>query len=105
MENETVVKFCGEYPENFIKQDIASNPDFVFKNDPTYQTVQLFDIEDNTVYVNSFIECEHYVAGGWDQNTVQRQETNMQLIIVGVIIFFIVAKFIYSRFNLSLFGN
>ena len=32
MENQTVVDLCGEYPDDFKKQDIASNPNFVFEN-------------------------------------------------------------------------
>ena len=60
-----VTKLCGEYPEGFIKLDIANNPNYVFENDPSYSMKQLFDSEGNKVFVNSFVECEHYVVGGW----------------------------------------
>ena len=60
-----VTKLCGEYPEGFIKLDIANNPNYVFENDPSYSMKQLFDSEGNKVFVNSFVECEHYVSGGW----------------------------------------
>ena len=43
--NNEVINFCGEYPENFIEVDILSNPDYVFKNDANFESVQLFDIE------------------------------------------------------------
>ena len=35
-------------------------------NDPSYEQVRLFDEDGNTVLVNSFIECEHYVNGTWN---------------------------------------
>ena len=28
-----------------------------------FETVQLFDVEGNKVFVNSFEECQHYVSG------------------------------------------
>ncbi len=105
MENQTVINICGTYPENFSKQDIANTPDFVFKNDPSYSTIRLYDIDENTVFVNSFIECEHYVTGGWYYNPVQNLETSMQFLIIGAIFLSVIIKFIYSRTNLSLFGN
>lgn len=65
-ENNIVVKLCGNYPENFIKPDINSNPNYVFENDINYDSIKLFDADENSVFVNSFIECQHYVTGGWD---------------------------------------
>ena len=57
---------CGEYPADFIKEDISSNPNYVFVNDPSFVSTKLWDEFGNTVFVNSFIECEHYVSGGWN---------------------------------------
>ena len=37
-----VTKLCGEYPEGFIKLDIANNPNYVFENDSSYSMKQLF---------------------------------------------------------------
>lgn len=66
MNESTVEVLCGAYPENFSSADISSNPNFVFENDPKYESVTLFDIEENAATVNSFQECEHYVTGGWN---------------------------------------
>lgn len=60
-----VNKLCGKTPDGFIKIDFDSNPNFIFETDTAYLPVQLFDSEGNSVIVNSFIECEHYVSGGW----------------------------------------
>jgi len=56
-ENELIVNICGKYPEDFVDVDINSNPNYIFENDIKYETVQLFDYDTNTVFVNSFIEC------------------------------------------------
>ena len=69
-----VVELCGEIPQNFEKIDISSNPDFVFENDSSYPARQLFDVEGNTIFVNSFIECDHYVSGGWGFSPVLSNE-------------------------------
>ena len=76
---------CGEYPQNFIKQDISSDPNYVFVNDPSFSLRQLFDSEGNKVFVNSFIECEHYVAGGWGYSPIQNTEILLhQLLFIGI---------------------
>ena len=66
MNELTVEVLCGNYPENFSSVDISSNPNFVFENDPKYEPVTLFDVDENAATVNSFQECEHYVSGGWN---------------------------------------
>ena len=67
---DEIVNICGEYPDGFEAADILSDPDFVFTNDVGYSTVKLFDIDGNSVFVNSFTECHHYVNGGWDINQI-----------------------------------
>tara|TARA_B100000242_G_scaffold86609_1_gene57990 strand:+ start:3140 stop:3481 length:342 start_codon:yes stop_codon:yes gene_type:complete len=95
--NEVIVQFCGEYPSDFENKDISSDPNFVFKNDPTYAAVKLFDIDGNSVFVNSFFECQHYVKGGWDYIPLQRNESfyhNSLFIfsVVSVILGFVIIK-------------
>ena len=58
-ENE-ITNLCGNYPVDFIKIDFESNPDFIFENDVNFEAVKLFDVEGNSVFVNSFTECHHY---------------------------------------------
>jgi hypothetical protein len=95
--NEIVVQFCGEYPTDFENKDILSDPNFVFENDLTYEAVKLFDLEGNAVFVNSFLECQHYVNGGWDYLPTQRNESFYHnslfaLSIVGIILGFVITK-------------
>ena len=65
MTESTIEELCGNYPEDFLSVDISSNPNYIFENDPSYESVTLYDIDENVATVNSFLECEHYVSGGW----------------------------------------
>lgn len=74
---DEIVNICGEYPDGFEAADILSDPDFVFTNDVNYSTVKLFDIDGNSVFVNSFTECHHYVNGGWNFITSEIDESTL----------------------------
>ena len=94
-----VKKICGissdELPE------IGSDPNFVFTNDPLFDTIVLYSPEGNIINVNSWIECAHYVNGGWS-NTLLSQNGN-ELILYGLIFcyfsYFIVKKFVINNVN------
>lgn len=96
MENE-VIYFCGSYPEDFEKILINNESNFIFEPDPFYKPIALFDIEKNTVTVNSFTECEHYVTGGWNFNPIKEQELFLQDTIS--ILFFIFGVFFFYIFG------
>ena len=59
---------CGESDLKPDFEAIGNNPNFVFENDPSYETVRLFDADGNIVNVNSWLECANYVNGGWTDN-------------------------------------
>ena len=88
-----VVELCGDYPQDFEKVDFSSNPDFVFENDINFSSKQLFDSEGNTVFVNSFIECEHYVSGGWDYSPLKNNEIQLQDITLYVVLFLLAVTY------------
>lgn len=100
MSKELVQKFCGEYPSEYIKPDIESNPNFVFENDTSFESVQLWDIDGNTVFVNSFIECEHYVIGGWSYlvNEIKFNESTYQLYLGLIVLIGIISRISFSYF-------
>tara|TARA_B110000444_G_C18633711_1_gene498088 strand:- start:437 stop:745 length:309 start_codon:yes stop_codon:yes gene_type:complete len=75
---KAIANICGVQPEGFEKIDISSDPNFVFKNDNNYAATQLFDGEGNTVFVNSYLECQHYVMGGWDYTPLKNAEILLQ---------------------------
>lgn len=94
-----IEQLCGEYPSNFVKEDISSNSNFVFTPDKDYEPRNLFDSEGNSVSVNSFVECEHYVSGGWDFQPVKSQELIYQTSLTYLVIFLIVSSFLINNFK------
>ena len=62
---DLIISICGQQPANQELIEIGSNPNYVFQNDPSFSSLRLFDIEGNIINVNSWIECAHYVNGGW----------------------------------------
>ncbi len=97
MNKNKVRTFCGEYPEGFVKEDIASNPNFVFVNDPNFAGVNVYDADGNAITVNSFQECEHYVMGGWDKAPIELEETLLQYGLVFIVIGILVAKYVIKK--------
>ncbi len=63
-----IIIICGESEITPDFDEIGNNPNFIFENDPNFETVRLFDIEGNIVNVNSWLECANYVNGGWTNN-------------------------------------
>lgn len=103
MENESLILYCGEYPENFISQDISSDPNFVFTNDPDFPQTMLWDIEGNWVYVNSFVECEHYYMGGWNYEPPKTFFESIDLnifsqLLIGIMILYFSKKIYQKKF-------
>tara|TARA_Y100000590_G_C15709883_1_gene1009909 strand:+ start:1430 stop:1765 length:336 start_codon:yes stop_codon:yes gene_type:complete len=103
MDNDKVINFCGNYPENYEEIEIGNNPNFIFQNDPNYSRVQLWDIEANSVIVNSFIECEHYVIGGWTygnpelENNAFSSEASLQIALLITVMLFTLSKSIINK--------
>ena len=60
-----IIDSCGEKPESTELIDVGNDPNFIFENDPLFETVILYDTEGNVINVNSWIECATYVDGGW----------------------------------------
>lgn len=60
---ELVVKLCGV--ENYSSKNIEIAENTIFPVDISYSPVNLYDIEGNVVTTSSWIECRHYVSGGW----------------------------------------
>ena len=92
---------CGISPNNQELVEIASDPNFVFENDPSYNAITLFDLEGNVVNVNSWLECAHYVNGGWSNVNTLSIDGN-RLIFFGLILstlLYVVMKKIYLSYG------
>ena len=84
MENSTVINLCGNYPGNFEKLMYYQIQIMFLKmtlatKQYSYMTMNL------TVFVNSFVECEHYVLGGWDNSPTQFNEISYHNLLYNVI--------------------
>ncbi len=95
---EKIKSICGQIPENQDLSTVASDPNFVFVNDPSFNTLRLFDIEGNIINVNSWIECAHYVNGGWDINQITGYRS--EVILFGIVSVLSLLFLIYKKSNL-----
>tara|TARA_A100001011_G_C14142215_1_gene770219 strand:+ start:242 stop:544 length:303 start_codon:yes stop_codon:yes gene_type:complete len=82
----SVKELCGIKltEESFISFDTNSN--FIFENDPNYNSVKLTDKFNRTVMVNSYEECEHYVLGGWNRSESMNLEFYSQYLLLVLIV-------------------
>jgi len=97
-ENLTNIEnICGSIPDNQELIEIGSDPNFIFVNDPNFQTIRLFDIEGNIINVNSWIECANYVNGGWS-NTINNfsGDTFLLALTIGLSFVYFVGKKFFS---------
>ena len=85
-----VTDSCGIAPDGVSYFDPGNDPNFVFVNDPTYESITLYDIDGNIINVNSWIECVHYLKGGWVGNQNLNFEGD-QYLAIGLIIFSIIS--------------
>ena len=68
---ELIESICGDQGNISELEEIGNNPNFVFENDPNFDTVILFDTNNNIINVNSWLECANYVNGGWINKSVE----------------------------------
>ena len=97
METKIIEQLCGEYPTNFLKADVISNPNYIFTNDTSYPPITLLDYDKNVVTVNSFLECEHYVSGGWNYLPQVITESQYHLYIAAAVVIFLIVEIAIKR--------
>ena len=61
--------------------DPGNDPNFVFTSDPGFEVVALYDTEGNIINVNSWLECVHYLKGGWTSNQIVSSINEQYLLI------------------------
>lgn len=96
--SQLIEQLCGKFPDNFVKQDVGNDPDYVFINDQSYPSTQLWDADNNTVFVNSFEECFHYVEGGWSYNPSIFNEQTLQLYVLTGFTLILLSSFVFRKF-------
>ena len=78
----SVEELCGlkEGQNNF--KTISSDGSFVFENDPGFDSLTITNLLNQTITVNSFDECEHYVLGGWNSSQSMNLEFLSQYVLL-----------------------
>lgn len=99
-----IINLCGNYPEGFVKQDILSDPNYVFIPDPNFTPVVLFNEAGNAIQTNSFVECEHYATGGWEYSlNYQNELSTYNVFSIGltilILIYIVTDKIFRNKIN------
>ena len=97
--NENIKIICGELGDIKQLENIKNDPNFVFENDPNFQTLTLFNENGNIINVNSWIECANYVNGGWISDKIDL--INGELILFYLLISANLIYFLYFKFKLK----
>ena len=79
MNEQKIIINCGPKPENVEFVKIQNDPNFVFTNDPNFNTLVLYDQEGNIVNVNSWLECAQYVDGDWSKELLSITNYEQQI--------------------------
>ena len=96
---ESIESQCGISPGDTSFKQIESNPNYIFENDPSFETIVLYDVDGNIVNVNSWVECAHYVNGGW--LTTYNEGLSGNLLFLSIVILITSSYFVirYFKFN------
>ena len=92
---------CGIKPKDQEIINIKNDPNFVFENDPSFSSITLYDIDGNVVNVNSWVECAHYVNGGWSNVNTSSINGSM-FIFLGLVtftLFYLIGKRKYATYR------
>tara|TARA_B100002051_G_C16612301_1_gene573751 strand:+ start:163 stop:480 length:318 start_codon:yes stop_codon:yes gene_type:complete len=99
---EPIESQCGISPDDTSFRQVESDPNYIFENDPSFETIVLYDSEGNIVNVNSWVECAHYVDGGWSNlspSTVAGDRIIFSGLVVITILYIVLKKtyFLYAK--------
>ncbi len=90
MSIEEIINICGQFPKNF-KKEVISGTNHIFQVDPNFTPINLQNFRGNSVTVNSFDECLHYVEGGFRTSVTTINE--ILIVLFGIFsIFFLLFK-------------
>jgi len=99
--NKKIYSICGESDQIVDFEMIGNDPNFVFKNDPNFETIVLYDPEGNIVNLNSWLECANYVNGVWTDGLYEQLDFERVLFFLTVssIVLYLVFKKIWKVRN------
>ena len=94
--SENIEIICGPDGNLDELENIQSNPNFVFENDPEFQTIVLFNESGDVINVNSWLECANYVNGGWISDKIDLINGEQQVfffILISISLYLAYSKF------------
>lgn len=75
--NKKITQICGPSDITPDFEKIGNDPNFVFKPDSSFTSIQLYNADGESITVNSWLECANYVNGGWVNSIVE--DSNLEL--------------------------
>ena len=66
---ELIESICGLPPASF-KKFVAKDSQYIFENDPSFNTINLYDFFGRSATVNSYKECYYYVELGFEPSKI-----------------------------------
>lgn len=97
--SEEIFLICGDDGNITDLDKIGNDPNFVFTNDPNFETIVLMNSEGKIINVNSWIECANYVNGGWFSDKIDL--INGEKLVLYTTIILLIIHFISSKFSLK----
>ncbi len=98
MDKSFIQKICGPFPPNFIEPIITDNT-YIFENDPSFQSINLYNFLGQGATVNSFTECFYYVSQGWEPDKTTIVDIGIQIfpfIVTSFLIYVFLKKKLYK---------
>ena len=97
--NLNVNNICGESDGTFDLSSIASDPNFVFENDPNFEALKLYNSEGDVIFVNSWVECANYVSGGWSNNIISSNHDELFFYFLSSLLlgYFLIKRYLFKK--------
>ena len=101
--NLNINNICGESDSTFDLSSIGSDPNFVFENDPNFETLKLYNPNGDEIFVNSWIECANYVSGGWSNNMISSNHDELFFYFLSSLLlgYFLIKRYLFKKEKLS----
>lgn len=101
--NLNINNICGESDGTFDLSSTASDPNFVFENDPNFEALKLYNSEGDVIFVNSWVECANYVSGGWSNNIISSNHDELFFYFLSSLLlgYFLIKRYLSKKEKLS----
>lgn len=98
--------FCGEPPEGAELPQIKDGEIYIFNDDPNFNDLILYEQSGGIVTVRSWVECAHYVNGGWAPNIeIINSMASNRFYLTAIAIVFALTTFMFVKISLNKYQN